>query len=598
VPVSAEKKPHLIITNGACIGSKAASGFREISFQVQNLHGALSSVHELISQSDNHERTTFPQRRRLAGLVGNCQSCLKKLEDLVEKYESLGTSRHRKRDVLRFASEDLPTLRSSIMVHTNAITLFLSVVGSGRLGRIESKLDSVVQEIESGGGDRFALTVANGSYPKALDFQWSLLKLELADDGFEAVDIESHRVWFERRLHRFIDDEQKRHVPALQERNEGWSIGRKISGQIYRYLGDKTAIVASAAGAVIRQGDYVVVPEFANWHPVDSGVALQCHTLDGLHIGFLECSKLAIVPGSTLVNGSVELNSETYELTLQSYSDLDTLQGRSHAADDHSHKLDGKRRSETPPIRKPTTPAGFVGSQPEGLTTRRNSTISRPVSRTGSVRSAISEYDADGRLVKTKTIVTSFEPDSPGYLTVRRNSAPTVVGTSKHSPLLRSPSVEERRDSQRPPISGPYYSPAPGPPISDYKAEIGPSRASRLFGHQGDHKPRDIETESKSARFRRHTLGFKGAEGDIKHDCNCVGDLHNTQKLLNARTRQVQSLLTVFSRLGLKSITGLARPLTNTQNNITAVDDELRIIDTQVTDLLNGQRTLTGVGNC
>ena len=589
-----EEEPCQTMTDYACIGSNAKSDFKELSIEVENLHAALAVVYTEFSQSDLYERITSPQRRRLAGLIKNCKSSLKQLEKHIKKYESLGTLNYRKRDVLRFALEDLPTLRGSIVVHTNALNVFLSAVGSGRLGRIENKLDSIIQDIQSGDRDESALVIANDAYPKAADVQWSLLKLELSDDGFEAADIESHRLWFESRLHYFIDDRKENHVPVSLGPTRGHSAGSSISGQIHKYLGDKIGVVGSATGAVLCRGDYVVVPRAADWHYTETGVALRCHTLDGLHIGFLECSKLAIVPGSMIVNGHVELDESSDELMLQQ----PVWSSDPHVADDVSHYSDREKSRDVPPLTFTKSPDGQwerSGKRsnsifPEG-TKRRNSITSRPISRTGSVRSHISEYDSDGRLVKQKTITTTFEPASPTKSAVRHNSASTISSRifARNRIHSSSPPSSEAQTTQYPQVSD-LTSSAPGPSTSQYSLEI--KRIPRGdFDRQqnGPTLPRNIESQSKSARLRKQPSESKAAEGSMRHDCSYADELQYTQKLLKARTRQLESVLTIFGRLGLRSV---KRPLTNTGSSVAALDNEICIIDRRVTSYLKDEPIL------
>ena len=596
-----EEEPCQTMTDYACIGSNAKSDFKELSIEVESLHAALAVVYAELSQSDLYERITSSQRRRLASLTKNCKSSLRQLEKHIKKYESLGILKHRRRDVLRFALEDLSTLRSSIVVHTNALNVFLSAVGSGRLGRIESKLDSIIHDIQSGDRDESALVIANDAYPEAADVQWSLLKLELSDDGFEAADIESHRLWFESRLHHFIDDRKENHVPVSLGPTRGHSAGSSISGQIHKYLGDKIRVVASATGAVLCRGDYVVVPRAADWHYTETGVALQCHTLAGLHIGFLECSKLAIVPGSMIVNGHVELDESSDELMLQQpVWSSDPLESP-HVADDVSHYSDREKRRDVsgilPPLTSTKSPDGQwerSGKSSNSIfqegTKRRNSITLRPISRTGSVRSHISEYDSDGRLVKQKTITTTFEPASPTTSAVRHNSAPTISGIFARNRIhSSSPPGSEVQTMQNPQVPNPTSS-APGPSASQYSLEI-----KRIPGGDFDRQqngpslPRNIESQSKSTRLRKQPLESKAAEGSMRHDCSYVDELQYTQKLLKARTRQLESMLTIFGRLGLRSV---KQPLTNTGSGVAALDNEICNIDRRVTSYLKGEPIL------
>lgn len=61
-------------------------------------------------------------------------------------------------------------------------------------------MHGIIQEIQIDERNDGFLAVASEEFPMAAEVQWSLLKLELSDDGFEIEDIEAHRLWFESRI--------------------------------------------------------------------------------------------------------------------------------------------------------------------------------------------------------------------------------------------------------------------------------------------------------------------------------------------------------------------------------------------------------------
>ena len=62
-------------------------------------------------------------------------------------------------------------MRSKLVVHTNAINVFLTAIGYRRLNRIESKLDGIIQEIQVGERNEGFLAVANDVFPMAAEVQ-------------------------------------------------------------------------------------------------------------------------------------------------------------------------------------------------------------------------------------------------------------------------------------------------------------------------------------------------------------------------------------------------------------------------------------------
>jgi hypothetical protein len=184
---------------------------------VQSLHTGLTAIQDELADLDAFLVHTLPwQRSKLQGLVGNCAASLKQLEEVVQKYGSLGNLQRKKRDVLKFATEDHPSLRSKLVVHTNAINGFSQPLDAAVL--IELKA-SWMELFKSRSAREMRVSGRrNAKFPMAAEVQWSLLKLELSDDGFEIEDMEAHRLWFESRIKSSSD--KYRGVPSETVRNQ------------------------------------------------------------------------------------------------------------------------------------------------------------------------------------------------------------------------------------------------------------------------------------------------------------------------------------------------------------------------------------------
>lgn len=119
------------------------------------LHTAIKEVEDEIANEDSIlNRTGSGKKKESAILLRNCLGVLQKLQKLLQKYESLGTKSKRTWDRVRFGMEDIGELRESIMTHTSLLSIFLTTLGTGSLGRIEKKLDGRLHQNQ----DRMKLT--------------------------------------------------------------------------------------------------------------------------------------------------------------------------------------------------------------------------------------------------------------------------------------------------------------------------------------------------------------------------------------------------------------------------------------------------------
>ena len=111
-----------------CKTCKAALGeFQELSRELSSLHTIL---HEL--EDEAKIPTSLLNRRgsdrkpELDRLLTNLSTTLKQIEDIVERYHSLGRDQKKTWDRVKFATKDLAELRSKVQSHINGINLFIS----------------------------------------------------------------------------------------------------------------------------------------------------------------------------------------------------------------------------------------------------------------------------------------------------------------------------------------------------------------------------------------------------------------------------------------------------------------------------------------
>jgi hypothetical protein len=118
----------------------------------------------------------------------------------------LSSQHKRKRDVVRFSAEDLENVKSKIAFYTSSINLFLTTLGTSSLGRIEKKLDEIVDEIRRGDRDQ-SIVALQPSNLSGVDIRWDALKDNLVHDGFTQQDIEAHKDWIRERLQQIVQNQ-------------------------------------------------------------------------------------------------------------------------------------------------------------------------------------------------------------------------------------------------------------------------------------------------------------------------------------------------------------------------------------------------------
>jgi hypothetical protein len=137
-------------------------------------------------------------------MVRNCMAVLQQLYKLLVKYKSLGTPSKRTWDRVGFGIEKLQEIREKLMMHTSSLTLYLTTLGTGSLGRIEKKLDELITDIRAGKREDTILTLADEDDNDS-EAQWTIFKGELIEDGFTKSEIEGHKHWIKAKLLELVD---------------------------------------------------------------------------------------------------------------------------------------------------------------------------------------------------------------------------------------------------------------------------------------------------------------------------------------------------------------------------------------------------------
>jgi hypothetical protein len=98
----------------------------------KNVLGEAISLHILLKKTDELIVEETPLNAEAAARLNQismaCKEVLDELEDLLDKYNSLGTQAQRTWDRMEFGSENIATIRSRLMAHAGMLTAFNSAV--------------------------------------------------------------------------------------------------------------------------------------------------------------------------------------------------------------------------------------------------------------------------------------------------------------------------------------------------------------------------------------------------------------------------------------------------------------------------------------
>jgi hypothetical protein len=171
----------------------ASAEFAEICNEVLSI---LTALRELEDEAQNEDsildRAGKGRQKELNNIVQNCTQVLQQLESLVTRYRSLGTSQKKVWDRVKFGDEGIQVIRNQLVLHNTTLTLFLTSLGTGSLGRIEKKLDDIAAEIRAGHREPSVMTaIADETVSSEIE-AWRFLSTELAEN-FSREEIEAHR---------------------------------------------------------------------------------------------------------------------------------------------------------------------------------------------------------------------------------------------------------------------------------------------------------------------------------------------------------------------------------------------------------------------
>ena len=174
-------------------GKSAPNDFKEIAAEVASLHTALNEVSDVQQNPTSiiNQHHAANRKVELEKLLQKCSDLLSDLERTLKRRRSLATANKRSWDRLRFSKSTVESSRKRLVSHTSSLSLFLTSLGTGSLGRIEQRLDQLARDIRA--GKRASTIYVFGEQNEVDRVIWRELQEELCSGTITVEDLEAHR---------------------------------------------------------------------------------------------------------------------------------------------------------------------------------------------------------------------------------------------------------------------------------------------------------------------------------------------------------------------------------------------------------------------
>ena len=222
---------------------EASAEFAEVCHEVLSIHTALRELEDEAQNEDSIlNRAGKGRQKELNNIIQYCTEVLQQLETLVTRYRSLGTSQRKVWDRIKLGDEGIQVIRNKLVLHTSTLTLFLTSLGTGSLGRIEKKLDDIAAEIRAGHHEPSVITAVNDEPGLSQSEAWTFLFRELAED-FSVQEVEA----FKGEIQAYIKQLVER--GALEEHSSSPYSNTKAADSLTPRVSPSTSIVVESSGA-------------------------------------------------------------------------------------------------------------------------------------------------------------------------------------------------------------------------------------------------------------------------------------------------------------------------------------------------------------
>lgn len=99
---------------------EASDSFKNVSSEVVSMHVVLKETEDIVAEGDlGRERTI-----QLQHVADGCQAVLKDLDQLLDRYKSLGTKSQRTWDRMKWGHENISEIRSRLISNTTLLSTY------------------------------------------------------------------------------------------------------------------------------------------------------------------------------------------------------------------------------------------------------------------------------------------------------------------------------------------------------------------------------------------------------------------------------------------------------------------------------------------
>ena len=124
----------------------------------------------------------------------SCRSLVVELEEVLNKYKSLGTSRRRNWDKIRMSNRNLDSLSRLLVKRTASLSAFVSILGISSQGRVENevfpkllqRMDHIAAQIRNGNA---SISTSLTTYENDDKEVWREFRRDMISAGIQSSDI-------------------------------------------------------------------------------------------------------------------------------------------------------------------------------------------------------------------------------------------------------------------------------------------------------------------------------------------------------------------------------------------------------------------------
>lgn len=135
--------------------------------------------------------------RHWDALSKECKAAVTELDDVLQKYKSLGTNRRKNWDRIRMSNRNFDELRRRLATSTAAISAFISVLGLSSQGRLEndvfpellSRVDNLAAQMRAG---KCSIRSSLTTYDDDDKEVWREFRRDLINSGFRSAAVRKY----------------------------------------------------------------------------------------------------------------------------------------------------------------------------------------------------------------------------------------------------------------------------------------------------------------------------------------------------------------------------------------------------------------------